>query len=219
MLKNMSTGELQLASPGMMAEKIRKSKYYREAKQLFVSPAEALLQIRINALVDGKEIIMPAPGLKDGFFLLKPYTVSFQDLSFAVTYKGLERFGRRLQLDALAGLQIDMFITDALAVNPDGYFLGDGKGYFDLAYALLQSQKGLAADHLVVVLTTNLVKESFEPEPWDIRAGMILIRDTMKLIDRPGRSDKQGDIFWDQLTLKRIKKITPLWKLYNIRTA
>ena len=185
-----------------------------------MSPAKNLLQVRINVLVDGKELIMPAPGLKDGFFLLKPHTVPFPRLAFSVVYKGLAQFGRRLQQHDLAALHVDLFIASALGVGPEGYFLDDGKGYFDLAYAIMHSVGGLAAEHRVMVVAENdLGENSFEPDPWDVQADMILTGEEVILTDRSYRSTKQGEIFWDQLALKRLKKITPLWKLHNKLTA
>ncbi|MBU3937029.1 MAG: hypothetical protein KKD53_05830, partial [Proteobacteria bacterium] len=74
---------------GKSAEIVRRLEKYRDAKRIFVGPTARLQQIRINALTDGKELLVPAPGLKEGFYLLAPYEIPFKHLAFAVGYNGL----------------------------------------------------------------------------------------------------------------------------------
>ena len=52
------------------AERLRRLEVYRRAKTIMVPPDQAQLQVRINALLDGKRLIMATPGLRDGFYLL-----------------------------------------------------------------------------------------------------------------------------------------------------
>ncbi|MFA6499857.1 MAG: hypothetical protein WCV64_11075, partial [Desulfurivibrionaceae bacterium] len=57
---------------GKSAELVRRLERYRDAKRIFVGPTVRLQQLRINALTDGKELLVPGPGLKEGFYLLAP---------------------------------------------------------------------------------------------------------------------------------------------------
>src|SRR3989339_859242 len=86
---------------GKSAELVRRLERYRDAKRIFVGPTARLQQIRINALTDGKELLVPAPGLKEGFYLLAPYEIPFKHLSFAVGYKGLVQYHREIAAEGL----------------------------------------------------------------------------------------------------------------------
>lgn len=131
---------------GTSAERVRRLDKYREAKRIFVGPTARLQQVRINALNDGKELLVPAPGMKEGFFLLAPYEIPFKSLNYAVGYKGLAQYGRRVAVEELCRTPVGLLITDCLAVDPTGYFVGEGKGFFDLAVAILAELRGLAPD-------------------------------------------------------------------------
>ena len=55
---------------GKAAETLRKLQPYRDASTVFASPATSLLQARINCLLDGKNLVIPGPSLRNGFYLL-----------------------------------------------------------------------------------------------------------------------------------------------------
>ena len=55
---------------GKAAEKLRGLQVYRDAGTVFATPDESLHQARINCLVDGKNLVMPAPSIREGFFIL-----------------------------------------------------------------------------------------------------------------------------------------------------
>lgn len=205
-------------SAGIIAEQLRKTTIYRQAKQLFVSPAPSLAQIRINALVDGKDLVMPGAGLRDGFFLLKPYSIPFTDLGYATIYKGLLQYARRLGQEETAKLSIDLLVTDALTVDSDGYFLGDGKGFFDLVAASLFSLGALASQARVFAVATDISRPDALPhDPWDIRVDGLIAQDGVLFIDEGKNIQRDPEIYWDALSRDRIKRITPLWQLYNQR--
>ena len=206
-----------LSSPakggGKIAEQLRRQDLYRQARSVFATPAALLHQIRMNCLLDGKKLVMPSPGLKDGFFCIKPHTVPFRQLGMAMTESGLRRFGRRLQPGEK--LAIDLLLTGALAVDREGGRLGNGTGYFDLSCAILSANGWLADDPhiLAVVDRTQQVTEPLPREPWDVTmTGVVTIEGCYRFGDQ-GR--KEYPIFWQQLAAGRIKKITPLWQLRN----
>lgn len=200
-------------SIGKIAEKLKGIEPYRTAKQIFAAPAPILQQIRINALFEGKKLIMPGPGLKDGFFLLKPFTVPIRDISLAVTYKGLAKHGQLLKDDELAGLKIDLLVTDALALDEAGCLLGDGQGFFDLTHAVLSSYGAVSdtAKVIAVMQDAHLLERIIPPDPWDVFVDGIVTPQGHYFFDKTKKAGPR--IYWEALSKKRIKKISPLWKL------
>ena len=204
---------VKAADYGRLAEFLRQTSEYRQCRQLFVSPSPALKQIRINALADGKELIMPGPGLKKGFYLFKPYSVPFQKLSLAVGYKGLERFGRLLDRSTLSELDIELLLTEALAVDEAGVRLGHGSGFFDLACAILRRYQALAENPFVWAVCQQSRQEPLPEDPWDVRVhGVISNAGARYFQHTPFQAD---EIFWQSILLKRVKKIDLLWHEYN----
>lgn len=202
-----------LQSAGKMAELLRRVKAYKQAKQIFMSPAPILRQMRINALLDGKELIMPAPALIDGFYLCKPYTIPHKDLAYAVCFKGLPKFGKKLNMNEISGLDIDMLVTDSVAVDQRGGRLGDGHGFFDLAMAILNNLQALSGQISVwaVVGNDQFVEVNLPLEPWDVRVDGVIMPSGQKELNNSQKNLPQ--IFWESLPKKRIKKITPLWRI------
>ncbi len=198
--------------PGKLAQQLRAEPIYRSSDVFFVSPSPLLHQIRINALLDGKKLVMPTPGLKEGFVLYLPYKLSFRDLSYAVTSKGIGKFGERVDEDDYGSLGIDMLLTDAVAVDQDGNRLGDGLGYFDLACAVLEETDALCQGKniLAVGASHQLIPEKIECEAWDVQMDAFL---SEKGLTHFHQDTRKITLFWDQLSDKRIKKIAPLWKL------
>jgi len=198
---------------GKVAELVRRLAQYREAKRIFVGPTARLQQIRINALTDGKELLAPAPGLKEGFYLLAPYEIPFKHLNYAVGYKGMAQYGRRVAVDELCQGPVGLLITDCLAVDSAGYFVGDGKGFFDLAVAILAELHGLTpnAEAYAVGEQAQLLGQEIERGAWDVRLNGFITPEGIAL-HNPGSHVEQS-VLWDMLPPKRIRKITPLWKL------
>lgn len=202
-------GEAPVEGSGKSAEVLRRLTTYRQCRQLFVSPAPFLAQIRINALLDGKELIMPGPSLKEGFYRLRPFVLPFAKLRLAVSLQGLPMHGQLLRHPDLATLAIGLLVTEALAVDSQGRRLGDGSGYFDLACAVLKQSGALAEGAMVLAAGVAKRPETLPVDPWDVRMHGLL--------------DPQGAVFfaheaplpgidWQQLPMPRIKKMTPFWK-------
>lgn len=201
---------------GRIAERLRRTEAYRQAKQVFVGPAAILSQIRINVLMDGKELIMPSPALKEGFFLCRPGTIPFAKRSFAVSYNGLTKFGERLGLDEFIGLDIGLFVADALAWDRSGNRLGNGMGFFDLSWALLKTL-GAASDRAAVLAVAGRGQcvNLLPIDPWDVKMDGLITEDG---IDFFTNDQIEGALFWEQLPAKRIRKMSLLWKLSKMIT-
>ncbi len=199
--------------PGKLAQQLRGEPFYRKAAVIFVSPSPLLHQIRINALLDGKKMIMPSPGLRDGFVLYRPFSLSFRDIGYAVTLRGQKKYGECIAGNCLNDLRVDFLITDAWAIDLDGNRLGDGQGFFDLAYALLGDSGALSEKQFVLAVAAceQLLEEKLVSDPWDVSMDAALTDTGIRNFSHACRG---AGVIWDQLSRKRIKKITPLWQLY-----
>lgn len=194
---------------GRTAEALRRLDAYRRSRHVFIEPSPALAQMRINALLDGKELIVPGPGLREGFYCLKPFSVPFPKLSLAVSLKGVPVYGQLLPHQALARLEIGVMVAEALAVDGRGFRLGDGSGFFDLACAILSHCGALAEGALAVAAAVAHRPEWLPADSWDVRMDGVLGPQGLDLFSH---EEEHLAIDWGQLTMQRIKKITPLWQ-------
>lgn len=199
----------------LIAQLLRQMPEYRRAKRVFIAPAPHLRQARINCLADGKELVMPSAGLKEGFLLLRPDDVPFPKRQFAVTLKGVGTWGRRLRQDELAPLQIGIVVADGLAVDARGVRLGRGDGVVDLTFAILSSVGALADERLVVVVPEleESVTEGLPQESWDIIADASLTDSGVRFF--AGQSSMAGEIVWPALEKRQIRRMTPLFHLWQ----
>jgi 5-formyltetrahydrofolate cyclo-ligase len=203
---------------GKAAEKLRSMREYRDAATVFATPEESLHQARINCLVDGKGLVMPGPSIRKGFFLLPAHSVSFQNLSAAATYKGLEKHGQLLKNDAIEKLSLGLLLTGSLAVDLEGGRIGDGKGFFDLCCAIFQELGALEQNWtaLTFIREEQISLDLLPQDKWDIKMSGAVTPYRMHVFNPPCL---KPEIYWDELPRPRLKKIEPLWKIYSARTA
>jgi len=197
---------------GKAAENLRKLQPYRDASTVFASPDASLLQTRINCLLDGKDLLMAGPSLRNGFYLLKNRTIPFPDLSTAVTYRGLDKFGQLISNDEIKKLSIGLLLTGAVAVDRQGTRLGDAKGFVDLSFGILSELDAIrpAATILAVVSVDQITDNTLPREKWDVKMnGAVTPAGSVEF----DINQVEGKIHWEALSKERIKKISPLWKL------
>ena len=202
---------------GRVAEMLRRQECYRSAKQIFVDPSQVLKQVRINCLADGKKLIMPAPGLKEGFYALEPYVNPFDKLSFVVTPNGLLQHGVRIEHRHISRLQIDLLITDAVAVDMQGGRIGGGEGFFDLSCAILHELKALSSRRVILAAADNeQIVERVPTEDWDVGIDGIVTPEGIRWT----RNEKRDiALFPEALGARKIRKISPLFKIYGRQEA
>lgn len=198
-----------LGRDGKTAEVLRSLDEYRRTRHVFIEPTPALAQMRINALLDGKQLILPGPGLRDGFYCLMPFVVPFPKLTFAVSIKGVPVYGKLLTREDLTGLDIGIMVAEALAVDASGVRLGDGSGFFDLACAILNHCGALSDSVRILAAAVANRPEQLPVDPWDVRMHGVLGPQGMQSFQH---DEGRPAIDWHQLTQQRIKKITPLWQ-------
>ena len=207
-------GRGSIQGRGRLAETLRGTSLYKGARTIYVSPAVLLGQVRINVLADGKNLLVPAPGLKDGYYLLRGSRVPAGKLAFAATPAGMAEFGQRLDVDFREGFSADLLVNEVLAVDQRGNHLGDGHGFFDLVIAILAAAGGLSADWkaVAVPLAGMIQIEDLPVDPWDVPVHAALASDRLHFFEpRPA----SPTIMWEALSRKKIRKISPLWKLFR----
>jgi len=197
---------------GKAAENLRKLQPYRNASTVFVTPDASLQQMRINCLLDGKDLIMPGPSLRNGFYLLKAHTIPFSELSTAVTYKGLEKSGQLVRHEKIKTHRINLMLADAITVDRRGTRLGDGNGFVDLSYGILSETGAIkqGTTILAVVSEDQVTDDKLPTEKWDVKVNGAITPTGLIEFDV---DQIEGKIYWDALPQERIKKISPLWKL------
>jgi 5-formyltetrahydrofolate cyclo-ligase len=214
--RSLQAGNTVVPHWGKAAEKLRAHQLYRDATTVFATPGKSLHQARINCLVDGKSLIMPAPSIREGFFLLPARTIPFKHLSAAVTYKGLSKHGKLLKNDAISGLSVELLLADSMAIDLEGGRIGDGSGFFDLCCALLYELGSLQQNPTVLtfVLEEQISRDQLPQDTWDVKmTGAITPAKTHAF----GKQLQKPQIYWDSLPQDRIKRIDPLWKIYSTR--
>lgn len=207
--------KILIEKSGKISEVIRASEQYRQSTQLFVSLEPILAQTRINALLDGKHLILPSPGLKNGFYLLKPFTVPFSKLPLAVKPKGLIQFGKQLTVDELKKLQLELLLVGALTVDKSGTWLGDGNGFFDISFAILSHYSAISKDYAFFAAIDHpkkICEDVLPNDPWDIKSQYIV---SPQGITETQTDRSHGVIHWNSISEKRIRNISPLWQIFQ----
>lgn len=194
------------------AERLRRLEIYQGANTIMVPPDQAQLQVRINAVMDGKQLIMATPGLRDGFYLLKKEEIKARDLKRAARSSGVRRFGKRLATTHHEIRTVDLMATGAVAVGLQGGRIGKGSGYFDLEYMILREIGSVnEATPICALVDDCQVLEAVPMEDKDVAVDFICtptrIITTERYLQRPAK------IPWDLLPEKHIKGMRPLKEL------
>jgi 5-formyltetrahydrofolate cyclo-ligase len=195
---------------GKAAERLRGLPEYKSAKRVMVPPDQAQLQVRINALMDGKELIMASPGLREGFFLVRKDMIKVPLWPKALRGSNIAFYGKPLSLKEIG--EIDLLITGAVAVGLNGGRLGKGKGYFDLEYQILREIGAVKEDVPIVAhVDDSQVFDEVPLEEGDVSVNVIVTPTRVLRVNAP-LWRPQG-IKWDRIPSKLIKRMKLLWEL------
>jgi len=200
---------------GRAAERLRYLPEYRSSRRLMVPPDQAQLQVRINALMDGKELIAASPGLREGFFLIRRDFLKPRDWAKALKGSNIARYGRPLPIGEIG--KVDLLVTGAVAVGLNSGRIGKGKGYFDLEYAILREVGAVGENTVIVaVVDDSQVLEEVPVEEEDVSVDIIVTPTrTLRLEHLP----RPEGIRWERLPLRLIRRMKPLWELYRLRAS
>lgn len=197
---------------GKAAERLRYLPEYREARRIMVPPDQAQLQVRINALMDGKELIVATPGLREGFYLLKREGIPAKEWSKAARGSNFSYYGKPLPLDQMG--KIDLMVTGAVAVGLNGGRLGKGKGYFDIEYMILREIGAVREDTPIVAVVDELqVLQEVPMADKDVDIDIIVTPQRVIRLERSKARPK--GILWEYIPKKYIRRIKPLWELHR----
>jgi 5-formyltetrahydrofolate cyclo-ligase len=173
---------------------LRRLPAYRQARNLLITADPALLQARINALLDGKNLLAATPGLKQGLVRLSPARISMKRMSRDLQGHALFDAGKPLHPGRDRIGRLDMLVSTALAADRQGRVLGDGRGLLDLLCGLLTSLKLWEKAPLVLLLHPAQVVDNnqygWPDEPWDARVQEIITPQT--IISLADREDDAG---------------------------
>lgn len=200
---------------GRAAERVRYLPEYREAHRVMVPPDQAQLQVRINALMDGKDLIVASPGLREGFFLFRRGDLKPPLWSKALRGSNLPYYGKPLRLEEIG--PIDLMITGAVAVGLNGGRIGKGKGYFDLEYLILREVGAVGEETPIVAVVDDLqVYEEVPVDEGDVPVDVIVTPTRTLRVLRPSRPK---GIPWSRIPLRIIKRMKPLWELHLLKAG
>ncbi len=194
------------------AERLRRLPIYKQARCIMVPPDEAQKQVRFNALMDGKRLIMATAGLHDGFYLLDPKRLPRRFWLRAIQTYGVKDFGIRLATNKKAIGRIDLLVTGAVAVTRTGARLGKGAGFFDLEYAILRELGCIDENTPVIALVHELqIMEDIPMDEKDVPIDYIIT--PQEIIKTEPLWPKPSYIPWEVLSNKQIRRMRPLWEL------
>lgn len=161
------------------AERLRRQAEYVKARTILVLADPVLLQVRINALQDGKTLIAATPGLKQGLVRVNPQDVPLHLRSRMLRGGSLTQAGGQALRPPQSRLgRIDLVVAPVVAVDQEGVTLGDGRGLCDLLCALLRRLGVLGpATPLAVLAAPEMLVEELPRQPWDQRASLVVTPD------------------------------------------
>ncbi len=194
------------------AERLFETPEWRRAKVVKVNPDAPQRPVRLRALQEGKILIMATPRMREGFLLLDPRVIPPRYYRDASTIRGAFRWGRRLTLDELSRIKIDLIVTGSVAVDKSGGRLGKGEGYAELEYAVLRELGSVTEDTPVATTVHDLqVVDTVPREPYDLTVDIIAT--PTRLIRVEPRPPKPPGILWEHLPEEKLREIPLLREL------
>lgn len=167
------------------------------ASLAFVAPDNSLEAIRAQLLRGRTDLIVPTYNLRRGLIHIAAREVPPGAAELAATLDGMERYGERLSLDQLRGLNpIDVVISGAVAVTTHGVHFGSGAGNLDLEWSLFR-HVGLTDESTPVLLSVHeaqVLEADLSPGEHDLVAD--LIATPTRLIECPHTFQKPDSAYW-----------------------
>jgi len=188
--------------------------YYRNAKLIFIAPDNCIERLRLQALRDGKLVLMTTYSIKRGFWVLDPARIAPADYAYASTLDGMERCGQRVPLARIAGMPaVDFMVTGTGAINHEGVRFGKGHGFFDAEWGMLYQLGRVNAQTKVaaVVHDCQVLAETLYPDEFDTVADVIFTPTRMIEVASPHKPT--CGIIWERLDPRMYATIPPLQEL------
>jgi 5-formyltetrahydrofolate cyclo-ligase len=199
-------------------DRILDMKECNEAKLMFITPDNCLVDLRRRLIEQEKTFVMSTYGIYRGFLLMEPGMVPKGAELYASWLDGMEHFGRPITLEEIARYgRIDFLVTGASAVSVDGVRFGKGHGFFDLEWGMF-TDLGLVGDDTPVVAAVHdcqVVHEKLHPSPTDILVDHIATPSKLHTVEHRGK--RPHGVIWDLLDPKQIAQTPPLRELQRIQ--
>jgi 5-formyltetrahydrofolate cyclo-ligase len=188
--------------------------FYRNARLIFITPDNCLDRLRLQALRDGKTVLMTTYAIRRGFWVLDPATIAEDHFLYASTLDGMERVGRPVDLDAIAAMgKVDYLVTGTGAINHDGVRFGKGHGFFDAEWGMLYKLGCIdtTTPAAAVVHDCQLLDEILQPDVFDTVVDAIFTPTRTIAVSNPQKPT--CGILWDRLDPHMLATIPPLQQL------
>jgi len=189
-------------------------RYYQNADIIFVAPDNCLEQLRLQALRDGKRVLMTTYSIKRGFWVLDPTKIAPEDYETAAMLDGMERLADPVSLADIAALpSVDYLITGTGAINHDGVRFGKGHGFFDVEWAILHMLERITKETpaAAVVHDCQLLDETLYPDTFDTVVDVVFT--PTRTIEVADPQKPTCGILWDRLDPHMLDTIPPLQDL------
>jgi 5-formyltetrahydrofolate cyclo-ligase len=195
-------------------ERLTSHRYYRDARIIFIAPDNCIERLRLQALRDGKTVLMTTYSIKRGFWLLEPERIAPELYPYAAMLDGMERLARPVGLDDIEALpSVDYLVTGTGAINHDGVRFGKGHGFFDVEWAILHMLGRITKDTpaAAVVHDCQLLDETLYPDVFDTVADVVFT--PTRTIEVTAPQKPTCGILWDRLDPHMYETIPPLQDL------
>lgn len=195
-------------------DRLTAHRFYRQSRFIFITPDNCLDRLRLQALLDGKTVLMTTYSIKRGFWLLDPAWISSDLYLYASTLDGMERVGKPVTLSDIAKMPvIDYMVTGTGAINHDGVRFGKGHGFFDAEWGMLYQLGRISADtpSAAVVHDCQVLEEKLTPDVYDTVADVIFT--PTRTIEVKSPHKPTCGILWDRLDPHMYETIPPLQEL------
>jgi 5-formyltetrahydrofolate cyclo-ligase len=188
---------------------------YKKSNVIFITPDNCLEDLRLQALKDGKTVLITTYGIRRGFWVLDPLRIDPSDYRYAAMLDGMERLGQPVTLAEIvsSGWRIPMMVTGTGAINHYGVRFGKGHGFFDLEWAMLYTLGVIGQDTIAVgvVHDCQLLEEELYPEEFDTVCDVIAT--PTKTIQVENAAKPTCGVLWPLLQPGMLESIPPLLEL------
>lgn len=202
------------------AERIATLACFESAAMVFVTPDNSTEAFRLLLLRQHRPFLMTTYGIGRGFLRLDPTVIPSEDLRYAATLDGADRYGTPVTLaDIARGPRLGLLVTGGSAVSRNGVRFGKGHGYFDLEWALLSEIAAVdrATEIVDVVHDCQVVDEDLEPQAHDATVDWIVTPTATMATSGPPRLP--GQVHWDLLVASPLADIPPVLELRATRPS
>lgn len=203
------------------AKKLFKLKEWGRSLIVKVNPDAPQYPVRLQALRDGKLLLMPTPRLRSGFLLLDPNKIPRNAYDKAATIRGAFTYGHLLDIEGLRGLgRVDLIVEGSVAVTLKGRRLGKGGGYGELEYAILK-ELNLVDEKTPIATTVHEIQivDNLPIDPWDVPVDIIAT--PKRLIKVDVEDPRPKGVIWKAIPASKLRETPILQELkkYVLRSS